>query len=80
MKIAVCPQCRGKFNPAEKEDGLNRTVCTLPYKIRDSIPVMLIRQAISPDSDSQSHSGRFSRTRFMKDTTRMQSLRIIEIH
>ncbi|MCK4836934.1 MAG: Trm112 family protein [Candidatus Aminicenantes bacterium] len=53
LEILVCPLCKADVNLIEyKSDnyGLQCTQCKRIYPIEDGIPVMLIDEAIQPDS------------------------------
>ena len=46
LDILACPACHGEVVHDEKKDRLNCQKCRRSYPIRDSIPVMLIDEAI----------------------------------
>ena len=46
LEILACPKCKGDIILNDKEDGLVCNKCRLLYPIRDSIPVMLIDEAL----------------------------------
>ena len=49
LEILACPKCKGDLTFSEKKDGLVCPKCKLRYPIRESIPVMLIDEAVSID-------------------------------
>jgi uncharacterized protein YbaR (Trm112 family) len=50
LEILACPKCKAPV--VQKNDTLTCTgdTCGLVYPIRDGIPVMLIEEAMQPDS------------------------------
>lgn len=52
LEILVCPKCKGDIHLSEKQDGLICSACMLKYEIKDDIPIMLIDEAVSIDTDS----------------------------
>jgi hypothetical protein len=46
LEILACPKCKGDLKQTEKEDGLVCEGCKLLYPVRESIPIMLIEEAI----------------------------------
>ncbi len=51
LDILACPKCKEAVVLNETKDGLLCEKCNLLYEIRDDIPVMLIDEAISLDSE-----------------------------
>lgn len=51
LEILVCPKCKGEIHLNKSKDGLVCEHCRLQYEIRDDIPIMLIDEAQSIDSD-----------------------------
>ena len=52
LDILACPKCKGPVELTENNDGLVCNSCRLLYEIRDDIPVMLIDEAKSIDSEN----------------------------
>lgn len=51
LEILACPNCRGDVEYREGEDLIVCIgKCGYRYPVRDDIPVMLIEEAIKPDS------------------------------
>lgn len=51
LEILVCPNCRGEVEYREQEniiECLGR--CRYRYPVRDDIPVMLVEEAMKPDT------------------------------
>jgi uncharacterized protein YbaR (Trm112 family) len=51
LEILVCPNCRGEVEYREQENFivcLGR--CGYKYPVRDDIPVMLVEEAVKPDT------------------------------
>lgn len=51
LDILACPKCKEAVVLNDTKDGLICEKCNLLYEIRDDIPVMLIDEAISLDSE-----------------------------
>jgi len=51
LEILACPKCKGSIQLNSTEDGLICESCRLLYEIRDDIPIMLIEEAKSLDSE-----------------------------
>jgi len=51
LEILACPKCKGSIQLNITEDGLICESCRLLYEIRDDIPIMLIEEAKSLDSE-----------------------------
>ncbi len=47
LEVLACPKCKGPVELSQKGDALICYSCRLVYEIRDSIPVMLIDEALS---------------------------------
>lgn len=41
LNILACPVCKGALEAAEDSESLLCTTCTLKFRIRDGIPIML---------------------------------------
>lgn len=51
LEILACPNCRGDVEYREAEQIIECVgECRYRYPVRDDIPVMLIDEAIKPDS------------------------------
>lgn len=49
LQLLACPRCRGTLELVEEhgqEQGLSCAACAVLYPIRDSIPVMLVEEAL----------------------------------
>lgn len=48
LAILACPKCRGSLEPVqqEKTEGLCCRDCAVVYPIEESIPVLLVEEAI----------------------------------
>jgi hypothetical protein len=46
LEILACPKCKGDLDLTADKDGLICKECKLVYPIRESIPVMLIDEAL----------------------------------
>lgn len=58
LSMIVCPKCKGPLDPVEGGWALVCSRCGLKYPVRDSIPVMLIEEALnlrggSPESHAR---------------------------
>ncbi|KPK62208.1 MAG: hypothetical protein AMK73_06515 [Planctomycetes bacterium SM23_32] len=54
LSLLVCPACR---QPVEPRGGLLRcTGCGLGYPVEDGVPVMLVEQAVPPETDPSAPS------------------------
>jgi uncharacterized protein YbaR (Trm112 family) len=51
LEILACPKCKGDIHLNSTEDGLICKRCRLLYEIRDDIPIMLIDEAKSIETD-----------------------------
>lgn len=51
LEILACPKCKGEIHLNEEGDGLICEACKLVYEIRDDIPIMLIDEARSLESE-----------------------------
>jgi uncharacterized protein len=51
LEILACPKCRGDIRLSAAQDGLLCEQCRLLYEIRDGIPIMLIDEARSLESN-----------------------------
>lgn len=56
LEILVCPKCKGDLELTQSQDGLICHKCKLKYAIKDDIPIMLIDEAISLDSNETNSS------------------------
>lgn len=45
LNILACPVCKGALEAAEDSESLLCTTCTLKFRIRDGIPIMLADEA-----------------------------------
>ena len=52
LDIMQCPDCGGELEEDVAASQLVCVSCGLRYPVNDGIPVMLVDQAIRPDSDS----------------------------
>jgi len=55
LDILVCPRCRGPL--AVEQESLRCDACRLRYRVDDGIPVMLISEAESLDTDTAPPTG-----------------------
>ena len=46
LEVLVCPKCKGALQYRPDEPALVCHQCALRYPVRDSIPVMLIDEAV----------------------------------
>jgi uncharacterized protein YbaR (Trm112 family) len=51
LSILACPNCKGSLSYQKDDQELVCPVCRLAYPIRDDIPVMLIEEARTLDSN-----------------------------
>ena len=51
LPLLVCPECKGSLQPVSNETGLKCPHCKLIYPVKDGIPVMLVDQAISTETN-----------------------------
>jgi uncharacterized protein len=51
LEILACPKCKGDIHLSTTHDGLICERCRLLYEIRDGIPIMLIDEARSLESN-----------------------------
>ncbi|MCX7966095.1 MAG: Trm112 family protein [Syntrophorhabdaceae bacterium] len=52
LDILCCPKCKGDIYLNKTEDGLICEKCRLIYPIKEDIPVMLVEEAISLDTEN----------------------------
>ena len=52
LEILACPKCKGDVELNGAKDGLLCRHCSLLYHIRDDIPIMLIDEATSIESET----------------------------
>lgn len=45
LEILACPKCKGDIKLDELKNGLICEKCSLRYRIKDGIPIMLIEEA-----------------------------------
>ena len=53
LDILACPKCKGALELTDAGDGLVCQACKLIYRIKDSIPVMLIDEAEKLDKTGE---------------------------
>ena len=46
LAVLVCPRCKGALDYRPAEDALDCVRCMLRYPVRDSIPIMLVDEAL----------------------------------
>jgi uncharacterized protein len=50
LEILACPACHAALQPNDPESRLECTGCGLAYPVRDDIPVLLVDEAIRPET------------------------------
>ncbi len=45
LEILACPKCKGDVKSDELKNGLICEKCSLRYRVKDDIPIMLIEEA-----------------------------------
>lgn len=53
LALLVCPSCRSALDWRSSELLLVCTACGLRYPVRDGIPILLVDQAVAPDSSGE---------------------------
>ena len=53
LDILACPRCRGTLTLAPDKKALHCTRCQLAYPVRDNIPILLIEEARSLESEKK---------------------------
>lgn len=46
LEILACPQCHASLESLNNDEGLACATCGLVFPVRDSIPVMLLEEAV----------------------------------
>ena len=50
LQILVCPKCKGELDYRPDDQVLVCPACRLRYPVRDDIPIMLIDEAETPET------------------------------
>lgn len=53
LDILACPQCKGALSAVDGSSALFCSACSLKYPVRDSIPVMIVGEAIDSKADAR---------------------------